>query len=508
VGDPRGEVVTILRRLGTNSAIYASTNVMQKGAAFLLMPLYTLYLDPAAYGILAIVTAVNGFLSIAFTLGLTGAVTRFYFEYQDDAATLAEFWGSIVSFVMLLSVLVGGVLLVIGDRLLRPFIGEVPFWPYVALGVIATFFQPFFTTFLVVLQTRNKAGQYAFISLAHFFLTTAFTVAFVVFLRWGVTGALVATVAATIVFFALSLYLMRSEVRFCLNWRFLREALTYSLPQIPHSLASQTTAMADRLILNSKLGTAAAGIYSVGAMIAMVVEVAANSVNRAYVPLSMSALKSRNPSELAQLRTIGSLVVAGFCLIGAAIGAFGRELVWLLTTAAFSGAAAVIPILVFGGVATAIYYILVNVFFFDRSAINLLPICTLSAAILNVSLALMLVPRFGLIGAAAANLIAQTLAAVLVGVIGRRFDPVEWDYGRYVMAFIIGLGCALYLGSLDPGGMLLTITLKLGGLVICAILLGSILWRRPFVLADAVFWLARRRPDRAAALFTRTKATT
>ena len=66
----------MFRQLGTNSVIFVITNVTQKAAMFLLMPLYTLYLDPAAFGVLAIVTAINGFLSIAFTLGLTGAVTR------------------------------------------------------------------------------------------------------------------------------------------------------------------------------------------------------------------------------------------------------------------------------------------------------------------------------------------------------------------------------------------------------------------------------------------------
>ncbi|MBS3962529.1 MAG: oligosaccharide flippase family protein [Sandarakinorhabdus sp.] len=76
-----GNAVNKLRLLGSNSAIYAGTSLLQKGLAFLLLPLYTLYLDPQAYGVFAIVTAVHGLLSIVFTLGLTGAVTRFYFEF-------------------------------------------------------------------------------------------------------------------------------------------------------------------------------------------------------------------------------------------------------------------------------------------------------------------------------------------------------------------------------------------------------------------------------------------
>lgn len=498
---PPGKTVDIVRRLGANSAIYAATNLLQKGTAFLLMPLYTLYLDPSAYGVLAIVTAVNGLLGIAFTLGLTGAVTRFYIEYQDDPQRLAEFWGTVLAFVMLLSAVVGGALFLVGDVLLRPIIGAVPFWPYVALGVAATFFQPFFTTFLAVLQTRNQAAHYALVSLAHFALTTLLTIALVVLLGWGVVGALSATLAAAAVFFVVSLWLLRADLKLCLRWGHLRRGLSYSLPQVPHSLASQTSAITDRIILNGQLGTAAAGLYSVGAMVALIVEVAAQSVNRAYVPLSMAALKSGQPHDLEQLRALGALVVAGFCLLGAAIGSFGREIVWLLAAPAFAGAAPVIPVLVFAGVASAVYYLLVNVLFFDFAAIRLLPLGTISAAVLNVALALLLVPRFGLLGAASSTLLAQTLGTLLIAWIGRRFDPVRWDYGRYALAFAASLAWTLCLTTLEAGHPAATTALKVAGLALLAALLGALFWSRPLILAEAALRLLARRPADAAALF-------
>lgn len=491
----------IIRKLGANSAIYAATNLMQKGTAFLLMPLYTLYLDPSAYGVLAIVTAVNGFLSIAFTFGLTGAVTRFYVEYQKDPPQLAEFWGTILGFVLLLSLVVGGTVLAIGQALLKPIIGAVPFWPYVALGVMSTFFQPFFATFLAVLQTRNQAPRYALISLAHFALTALLTIAMVVLLGWGVVGALSATLVAAAVFFAVSIWLLRTEITPCLRLSHLRRALSYSLPQVPHAVASQTTAITDRIIINGQLGTAAAGLYSVGAMVAMVVEVVAQSVNRAYVPLSLAALKEGRPEDLKQLHAVGAVVVAGFCLLGATIGCLGREIVWLLASPAFTDAAQVTPILAFAGVASAIYYLFVNALFYDLVAIRLLPLGTFSAAILNIALALALVPRFGLIGAAVSTLSAQVLATLLIGWIARRFDAVSWDYARYAMAFAASLAATLWLATIDAGVAAATVALKLGGIALLAAILGTLFWSRPLIVWLAVWRLLGRRPAEAAALF-------
>lgn len=503
---PRGEPVSLLRQLGTNSSIYAGTNILQRGAAFLLMPLYTHYLAPSAYGVLAIVTAVNGMLSILFTLGLTSAVTRFYFEYQDRPALLAEFWSTVLAFVAILSAVLAGLLLWVGDVLLRPFIGEVPFWPYVALGVMATFFQPFFTTFLAVLQMRNQAGRYAVVSLANFALTTGLTIALVVFLGWGAQGPLMATLVTSVLFFAVALWMLRADLAPVVRWSHLRVALRYSLPLVPHSISGQVSAFSDRLVLNSMLGTAAAGLYSVGAMVAMVVEVAAQSVNRAYVPLTMAALKRGEQSDLDQIRAIGTMLVAVFCLLGAGLAGFARELLLLLVSAAYAEAARVIPWLVFAGVANAIYLLFVNILFYERSAVGLIPVGTIGGALASLGLSLLLVPHLGLVGAALSAVLAQALATTFVAVLAYRFEPVRWSYVRIGAAFLLSLTTALLLAQVSTGNLVATIALKLAGIGILATVLGLVLWNEPTVAWRAASELLRRRPGAAAATLVNGRA--
>ena len=495
--------MSILRQLGANSSIYVATNVLQRGAAFMLMPLYTYYLAPSAYGVLAIVTALNGILSIVFTLGLTSAVTRFYFEYQDDPPLLARFWGTVLVFVVLLSAALAGILLLCGDVLLRPFIGEVPFWPFVALGVMAAFFQPFFLTFLAVLQMRNQAGRYAVVSLANFALSTVLTIVLVVQLGWGVRGPLMASLVASMVFFLVSLWMLRGDLTLCLDWQHLKPALGYSLPLVPHSVSGQITAFGDRLVLNSYLGTAAVGLYSVGAMLALVVEVGAQSVNRAYVPLTMAALKRGQPSDMEQIRSVGTLFVGVFCLLGAGVAAFARELVALLASPAYAGAAKIVPMLVFAGVANAFYFLFVNILFYDRKAVRMIPLGTTSAAIASVLLLLLLVPRLGMMGAALASLLAQVVSTVLIAAIAHRYETVRWHYASYGLAYALALSTAFGLAWLDADQMLLGIAIKLLALILLSLALGSILWRQPLLPGLALFSLLQGRPGAAAALFAK-----
>jgi O-antigen/teichoic acid export membrane protein len=180
----------------------------------------------------------------------------------------------------------------------------------------------------------------------------------------------------------------------------------------------------------------------------------------------------------------------------------------LIAAPAFFAAASIVPVLIFGGVAGAIYYLFVNVLFYDRKAVRLLPVGTLTAAALNVGLALTLIPRLGLIGGAVANLLAQILSTVLIAAIARRFDPIKWDYGRYALVFASSLGASLWLSSLDLGGPIVAGLTKLTGLAGLAVATGLILWRRPFIFADAAVRLLRCRPSEAAALFMSARATT
>lgn len=492
--------MSILRQLGTNSSIYAATSVLQRGLQFMLLPLYTHYLSPSAYGVLAIVTAVNGVLSIFFTLGLTSAVTRFYFEYQDQPELLARFWGTILVFVMALSAALAGLLLLLGDAILRPFIGEVPFWPFVALGVTATFFQPFFLTFLAVLQMRNQALRYAAVSLANFGLTAALTIFLVAQLGWGASGPLAATLAASVVFFAVSLWMLRDNLRLCMDWRHLKKALRYSLPLVPHSVSAQLTAFSDRLVLNHYLGTASTGLYSVGAMFALVIEVGAQSVNRAYVPLTMAALKRGSANDMEQIRTVGTLFVGVFCMLGTGVAALAPELLMLLVSPAYQAAAGIVPLLAFAAVANSFYFLFVNILFYDHSAVRMIPLGTASAALVNLALLLLLVPPYGMAGAMWAALGSQILATILIAAIARKYEPVRWPYARYALAFALAFGAAYALSAITNMAPA-AVAFKLASMCVLSAVLGAVLWGQPWLPLQALARLLRGRPASAAALF-------
>ena len=104
-----------LKRLARHSAIYGLGGLVSRILAMILLPLYTHYLPPSAYGQVEIVTAATAVLAIVLQLGISSAFFRFYFDAKDAARSSSivvrtSFW-----FTMAMATLG----LVLGARLRR-----------------------------------------------------------------------------------------------------------------------------------------------------------------------------------------------------------------------------------------------------------------------------------------------------------------------------------------------------------------------------------------------------
>src|ERR1044071_7434853 len=90
-----------VRRLGRHSAIYGLGGLVSRVLATILLPLYTHYLPPNAYGRVEIITAATAVLAIVLQLGIASAFFRFYFDARETDEKLTvirtSFWFTMVT---------------------------------------------------------------------------------------------------------------------------------------------------------------------------------------------------------------------------------------------------------------------------------------------------------------------------------------------------------------------------------------------------------------------------
>lgn len=202
-----------------------------------------------------------------------------------------------------------------------------------------------------------------------------------------------------------------------------RQQLDYGLPLILTFALGWIIASSDRLLVGWLLGVDAAALYAVGYDLAQYsLSVLLVIVYTAAYPLAVSALERRGrAAAIAQSARNGELIVtvalAGAAvltvlapeLVGIAVGAHYRETAvqlvpWIALSAALGG---------------------IKAFHFDmafhlgRSSGGLL-MSSMVAALANVALNLLLIPRFGVLGAAYASAASLALATALSAQLGRR----------------------------------------------------------------------------------------
>src|SRR5688572_33311670 len=102
------------RRLFDRSAIYALGLLLLRGMTFLLIPLYTRYLDRAEYGIVAVATSVTAVLAVLGPLSLHGALARLYFDAESGADRRR-----VAGALWIATVFAAGVLTLLLDRLVE-----------------------------------------------------------------------------------------------------------------------------------------------------------------------------------------------------------------------------------------------------------------------------------------------------------------------------------------------------------------------------------------------------
>jgi O-antigen/teichoic acid export membrane protein len=196
----------------------------------------------------------------------------------------------------------------------------------------------------------------------------------------------------------------------------------------------------------------------------------------------MSILSTNKREELDHLKNIVLFLVVMYCLLGTVISLFSKEAIFILTTEAFYKSYVIVPFLAFYFVLGGIYYVLVNILFFVKRATKFVAIGTGIGAVSNILLSWLLIPRYGLFGAAAAAMFAQVIGTLFIGIIGRAFEIIHWEYKKFFFIFILSAIFSFFFITLKDLNPWSFIGIKALAFLVLFFLLNFVAWGDPFFL--------------------------
>jgi O-antigen/teichoic acid export membrane protein len=445
-----------LRRLGKHSAIYGLGGLVQRILAVLLLPIYTRYLSPDDYGVVETLVALTTVLVITLRLGITNAFFRFYFDSSEPAhrrlVLRTSFW-----FTMGMATL-GLVLGVLFSReLATALFGSSGDAEVVAAAFVGLWAQMNYEQLTSLFRVEERSVAYVTASFANIGITIAATLILVVGLDAGPLGVIVGGFTGTLLVYAALIGYRREQLGLQFDRELLRQMNRFGLPLVPSALFLWVTNFSDRFFLLKLADQQEVGLYSVGVRIASAMALLLTAFRLAWPAFAYSIEDDAEAKRTYAFVLTYLVALTSWVALG--LGLLAPWLVGWIAAPSFAESAEVVGPLAFAVVPFAGYVVIaIGIGRARRTQFNW--VVTGAAAVVNVVLNLLLIPPYGMMGAAVATIAA--FGTMFLGMTwwAQQIYRVEYQWRRVATA--AGAGVALFaVGKLVGGGLPVALLLSL-----------------------------------------------
>jgi O-antigen/teichoic acid export membrane protein len=455
-----------IKRLGRHSAIYGLGGLVQRIVAVLLLPLYTRYLNPSDYGAIEALVALSAVVITLLRAAIQNSFFRFYFDAEGDeqrrlAVVRTAFWFTMgaASFA-----LVAG--LVFAAPISRALFATGEHADLVRAAFVGLWASMNYDQLTSLFRVEERSVSYSVASLANVLVTIGITILLVVVLDKGPLGVLVGNFSGTLILYAVLLGYRRAQLGLEFDRSLFRKMIAWGMPFVPSVVALSTVDFSDRFFLVKFWGQHELGLYAIGVRISAALLFVLTAFRTAWPAFAFSIKDEDEARRTFAFVMTYVVFIASWAAL--ALGLGSPWLVRLLTTPDFYEGSRVVAILAFSWVAFGAYVVvLVSIGRARRRRSNWL--ITGAAALVNLVLNLVLIPPYGLIGAAVSTLGAYV--AMFVGMMWKAQNvyPVPYQWRRLALA--VGTAVALTVaGKLLDVGLPAAVALTLAFPLVLAVL--------------------------------------
>ena len=439
-----------------HASVYSVASFLQKGVGFLMIPVYTHYLSPHDYGILELIDLFVVLVTMLAAMGLGGAIVRFYHAEKDETSKRE-----------VASTALAGVLVLVGVLflLLQGSTQTVSNWIFQS-DDYAIYFR--IVAFTVVLQTlatvpesvllaQKRSKIISAITLLTFVSYLSLNILFIVGLKMGVMGMLLSTVITKVFNTSMNFWVARGSFVWSFSVQKFRAMAKFGMPLIPTSLAMLAIHYADRFFVQRYGSADELGLYSLGYKFGMILSVLISQpIFNIFNTLRFEMVDDDDPGAGFGRIFTYIFIIMVYAALGIIV--LSPEAINIMAPDDYQGAAAVVtPIVV-----SYVFFGAQNFFtsgMFIGYKTGYLPVVTIGTAVANALLNLVLVPAFGIVGAAYSTLLTFAILAAATLWCSQKVYHIQFEVPRLVK--LAGVAACLYgLCCLVGGNLWLTILVK------------------------------------------------
>lgn len=452
-----------------DSFVYGLGNAFLKILGLLTVPIFTRVFLPADYGVISLVAMIISFLSLLLIFGMDSATARSYYEYkkhQDKNQIISSsFWFLVIWAVLFLTIcgLFTNQFSLIAFRTSQ----------YRLLFILA--FGTAFLTLLInfaknILRLEFKAKLFTTVVIVNGLLVTGLNIFFVVALKFGLLGYFVGGLLGTVTSFILAIVLIRKRLILQISWPKLKRMLLFGSMLVPTSVAYFVFDLSDRFFISRYNSLTELGLYALAINVSSLIVFFSSALGQAWSPYIMKIyFESKTTYKKLVSQALIYFLVFFFSL-SLLLVLFTPELLRIFTTESYFGAARAVGPLAVAMVFLATTQIsILGITISEKT--KYLALFAGIAALVNIGLNFLLIPRYGMVGAAWATAISYLILTLSYFYRSQKLIPLAFNLRKIFSISIVGLFLILVIPGLIHFATLTNITLKSLTFVIFLIML-------------------------------------
>lgn len=415
-------------------AFYLAGNIVSKAVAFLTIPVFTRLLTTSEYGIVNTYSSWVQIVSVIMTLSLFNSFRTAVVEKKDDfdayCASVLRL-GGIFSILWTAAAVIG--------IFVSPVLRKI--WWMVICCIIQAY-----GTFCVALMSTRYMLLFRYKKRAVFMIvpnTACAAMAVILLLAnrhdrcfWRIT-AYVAVYAA---FILISLWVMRKEKTDVRHWSY---AVRYSLPLVLHGLSLIILSASDRIMITHMRGPSESGIYSLAYNLGLIATAVISSIEGIWLPWFIKKMKDGKTEEINEK---AAYLIENAAAVTVIVMLTAPELLQVMSPDRYwPGKPVVFPVIAASYI-VFLYDIVVNVEY-QAKATKEIAVNTAAAAVFNIALNFIFIPRYGAVAAAYTTAASYIFSMAMHMRSARRYCSGIFPLGRYA-ACHLAVAVFAVLGSL------------------------------------------------------------
>jgi len=449
--------------------IVSLTNLAVVLKGLIILSILTKLLGAENYGIWAqLMVTVSLIIPIA-TLGLPYTLVRFLAAEKNKREIQDGFY-SVISLIFVVGLIISLFLIIFSSSISNFFGSENP--TLVKILAFIILLECLNLTFLNLFRAFQEMKKFSFLMLSQAFGDIGL-IAVAVILGYGLFGVISALLIIRITVFLIMGSIIIKKIGMKIpSFSRVKEYLSFGLPTMPGNFSTWVLQSSDQYLIGYFLGATFVGYYAPGYAVGNIIFLFIVPLGF-VLPAILSKLFDENKINEVKICLKYSLKYFLAIAIPSVFGvsALSKQLLTIFSTPEIASSGyLIVPFVSFGILLLGSSAVIDQILSLVKKTILDTKIW-LTAAVLNLGLNFIFIPKFGILGAAFTTLIAYTLAFILTWYYSFREFQFEIDWKFIVKSIFASLLMTVFIIWFTPVELLKTIIAIISGALIYGILI-------------------------------------